>query len=131
MRGVISIKTPNNPNELLDVLRTKGYEPTREQLEEILRLLRKDEKAQAELHRLNRSESRKKTKSKAERAHRTHQLCNIGGAVVSFYPELAELMPDELYNLFDKIFNYDFTIGQIIDLAIAHRKNRNGGGASG
>ncbi|MBR4450518.1 MAG: DUF3847 domain-containing protein, partial [Clostridia bacterium] len=80
---------------------------------------------------LNRAESRKKTKSKAERALRTHQLCNIGGAVVSFYPELAYLSQEELYNLFDKVFHYDTGIDMVINYAITHRSNLKGSDKSG
>ena len=62
---------------------------------------------------------------------RTHQLCNIGGAVVSFYPELAYLLQEELYNLFDKVFHYDTGIDMVINYAITHRKALKGSDDSG
>ena len=132
MKGLIIISTPKTKYELLQILRENGYDRiSGDQLDRLLSILRKEEKAEAEIHRLNRAESRKKTKSKAERALRTHQLCNIGGAVVSFYPELAYLSPEDLYNLFNKILHYDTGIELSIEYAITHRSNLKGSDKSG
>ena len=132
MKGLIIISTPKTKYELLQILRENGYDRiSDDQLDRLLSILRKEEKAEAEIHRLNRTESRKKTKSKAERALRTHQLCNIGGAVVSFYPELAYLSPEDLYNLFNKILHYDTGIELSIEYAITHRSNLKGSDKSG
>ena len=132
MKGLIIISTPKTKTELLQILRENGYDRiSGDQLDRLLSLLNKEKKAEAEIHRLNRTESRKKTKSKAERALRTHQLCNIGGAVVSFYPELAYLSPEELYNLFNKIFHYEIGIEMCIEYAITHRSNLKGSDKSG
>ena len=132
MKGLIIISTPKTKTELLQILRENGYDRiSGDQLDRLLSLLNKEKKAEAEIHRLNRTESRKKTKSKAERALRTHQLCNIGGAVVSFYPELVYLSQEELYNLFDKVFHYDAGIDMVINYAITHRKALKGSDDSG
>ena len=132
MKGLIIISTPKTKTELLQILRENGYDRiSGDQLDRLLSLLNKEKKAEAEIHRLNRAESRKKTKSKAERALRTHQLCNIGGAVVSFYPELAYLSPEDLYNLFNKILHYDTGIELSIEYAITHRSNLKGSDKSG
>ena len=129
---IVFMGTPEFAVPSLKALIENGYDRiSDDQLERLLSILRKEEKAEAEIHRLNRAESRKKTKSKAERALRTHQLCNIGGAVVSFYPELAYLSPEELYNLFNKIFHYEIGIEMCIEYAITHRKALKGSDDSG
>lgn len=125
---MIAISKPATAKELIQILKDNGYTDANEEtLRQCLKVMKNDQKAKAELHRLNRTDSRNKTKSKKERAERTHKLCNVGAAVTHFYPELLELFPDELINLFEKVFNYDFTIERIIQFAIQNSKKKKEG----
>ena len=50
---------------------------------------------------------------------------------MSFYPELAYLSPEDLYNLFNKILHYDTGIELSIEYAITRRKALKGSDDSG
>ncbi len=70
-----------------------------------------------------RAANRAKTTARKKRDARTHQLCNIGGAVLKFYPDLQFLYPNELEALFESVFSFDPAIDNLVQNAIANRKN--------
>ena len=119
------MKREISKNELQNIFREYGYSDVSEvEIEALLNKLKEDEKASAAFHRAVRDNNRAKSAKKKERDLRTHQLCNIGGAVIKFYPALAELYPHELETLFEKILvDYDDTIPVIINDAIENRKS--------
>ena len=112
-------------DELYNLFSEYGYSDVSEdEITAVLKKLKEDEKASAAFHRAVRDNNRAKSAKKKERDLRTHQLCNIGGAVIKFYPALAELYPHELETLFEKILvDYDDTIPVIINDAIENRKS--------
>lgn len=114
-------------DELKELFEDNGYGSlTDSDLETIMKQMKKNSKEEAKFHRAVRNANRAKADSKKKRTARTHQLCNVGGAVLKFYPMLSALYPNELELLFDKIFNYDSEIDSIICHAIENRKNKGG-----
>ena len=95
-------------------------------MQEILKRLRKNTTEEANFHRAVRRANRAKTAAQKARDARTHQLCNIGGAILKFYPDLADLYPDELETLFDAIFTFDPAIDAIVRSAIQNKKSNIG-----
>lgn len=111
--------------ELRSLFEQNGYGfLTDPELEAIMRQMKKNAKEEAKFHRAVRTVNHAKTDSKKKRDARTHKLCNVGGAVLKFYPMLSELYPSELELLFDKIFNFDSAIDMMIHYAIENRKNK-------
>lgn len=110
--------------QISELFREYGYEDVSDRdISSLLKKLKSDEKAAAGFHRAVRNNNRIKAAKQKERDARTHQLCNIGGAVIKYYPGLANLYPHELESLFEKILvNYDSDIPVIINDAITDRK---------
>ena len=50
-------------------------------------------------HRLQRLEQREKYLRQGAAKERTHKLCNIGGAILHFWPEAQQLTKAEFYEL--------------------------------
>ena len=115
-----------SPEELRTLLEENGYvDLTDEDIQNILTWYRQRSKEEAAVHRTVRAANRAKTAAQKKRAARTHQLCNVGGAVLMYYPGLAELYPDELEALFEKVFSFDPAIDAIVTGAIENRKSEN------
>ena len=92
-------------DELYILFSEYGYSDVSEdEITAVLKKLKEDEKASAAFHRAVRDNNRAKSAKKKERNLRTHQLCNIGGAVIKFYPALAELYPHELEECSQELF---------------------------
>lgn len=91
--------------EFEELITRAGFNPDEIDIEKLERQLRKKEIAEAEKHRLQRTINRNKKRTKKERAERTHQLCNIGGAALMFFPELGKLPSNALEEFFDFIHN--------------------------
>ena len=71
------------------------------------RLLAKREQYEAQRqqisHQLQRLEQREKYLRQGAAKERTHKLCNIGGAVLHFWPEAQQLTKAEFYELLERL----------------------------
>ena len=71
------------------------------------RLLAKREQYEAQRqqisHQLQRLEQREKYLRQGAAKERTHKLCNIGGAVLHFWPEVQQLTKAEFYELLEHL----------------------------
>ena len=115
-----------SPEDLRTLLAEHGHtDLTDEDIENIVSRFRKNAQEEAFIHRTIRAANRAKTAAQKKRAARTHQLCNVGGAVLMYYPGLAELYPDELEAVFEKVFTFDPAIDAIVTAAIENRKSKN------
>ena len=54
-------------------------------------------------HQLQRLEQREKYLRRGAAKERTHKLCNIGGAVLHFWPEAQQLTKAEFYELLEQL----------------------------
>ena len=54
-------------------------------------------------HQLQRLEQREKYLRQGAAKERTHKLCNIGGAVLHFWPEAQQLTKEEIYELLEHL----------------------------
>ena len=54
-------------------------------------------------HKLQRLEQREKYLRQGTAKERTHKLCNIGGAVLHFWPETQQLTKAEFYELLERL----------------------------
>ena len=54
-------------------------------------------------HQLQRVEQREKYLRQGAAKERTHKLCNIGGAVLHFWPEAQQLTKAEFYELLEHL----------------------------
>ena len=54
-------------------------------------------------HQLQRLEQREKYIRQGTAKERTHKLCNIGGAVLHFWPEAQQLTKAEFYELLEQL----------------------------
>ena len=54
-------------------------------------------------HQLQRLEQREKYLRQGAAKERTHKLCNIGGAVLHFWPEAQQLTKAEFYELLERV----------------------------
>lgn len=54
-------------------------------------------------HQLQRLEQREKYLRQGAAKERTHKLCNIGGAVLHFWPEAQQLTKAEFYELLERL----------------------------
>lgn len=70
------------------------------ELSEIEKCLKKKQQAENQLTRLK---NKQHYLSQKERSRRTHQLCNIGGALAHFFPNLMELSREEIYDFVEKL----------------------------
>ena len=62
-----------------------------------------EKKLEQYTHQLQRAVNREKYLVKGEAKKRTHILCNIGGAVLSFWPEIQYLTKVEQYQIFEEL----------------------------
>lgn len=70
------------------------------ELSKAQKYLKKKQQAENQLARL---ENKQRYISQKDRTHRTHQLCNIGGALVYFFPKLMDLSREEIYDFVEKL----------------------------
>ena len=54
-------------------------------------------------HKLQRLEQREKYLRQGAAKERTHKLCNMGGAVLHFWPEAQQLTKAEFYELLERL----------------------------
>ena len=54
-------------------------------------------------HQIQRLEQREKYLRQGAAKERTHKLCNIGGAVLHFWPEVQQLTKAEFYELLERL----------------------------
>ena len=78
-----------------------------------------------EQHKLNRLENRKKYLEKGERQKRTHRLCNLGGTIESFAPEVKDLTRTEMTELMEQIFSLSEVQRAVRHMAITHISQAN------
>ena len=72
-----------------------------------------------------RPENRKKYPEKGERIKRTHRLCNPGGTVESFGPEVKDLIRTEMTELMEYIFSLSDVRRAVRHMAITHISQAN------
>ena len=90
-------------------------------------LLAEKVSAEKKLEQLQRAVNREKYLVKGEAKKRTHILCNIGGAVLSFWPEIQYLTKVEQYQIFEELAqqaNVNTTVQEAVD---RYRAQQNGG----
>ena len=73
------------------------------------------------------SESGEKYLVKGEAKKRTHILCNIGGAVLSFWPEVQYLTKVEQYQIFEKLAQQADVNTAVQEAIDRYRAQQNGG----
>ena len=78
-------------------------------------------------HRLQRLERREAFLRQGAAKARTHQLCNIGGAVLHFWPEAQQLTKAEFYELLEQLSTLP-EINEKFRQAIKLHLEREGGG---
>lgn len=78
-------------------------------------------------HRLQRLERREAFLRQGAAKARTHQLCNIGGAVLHFWPEAQQLTKVEFYQLLEHLAALP-EVGQAIQEASRQHHTQEGGG---
>ena len=86
-----------------------------------------EKKLEQYTHQLQRAVNREKYLVKGEAKKRTHILCNIGGAVLSFWPEIQYLTKVEQYQIFEELAqqaNVNTTVQEAVD---RYRAQQNGG----
>lgn len=78
-------------------------------------------------HQLQRAVNREKYPVKDEAKKRTHILCNIGGAVLSFWPEVQYLPKKEQYQIFEKLAQQVDVNTTVQEAVERYRAQQNGG----
>lgn len=78
-------------------------------------------------HRLQRLERREAFLRQGAAKARTHQLCNIGGAVLHFWPEAQQLTKAEFYELLERLVALP-EVNETFQQAIKLHHEREGGG---
>ena len=95
------------------------------------RLLAKREQYEAQRqqisHQLQRLEQREKYLRQGAAKERTHKLCNIGGAVLHFWPEAQQLTKAEFYELLEQLSTLP-EVNEIFRQAMELHHEREGGG---
>lgn len=76
-------------------------------------------------HQIQRLENRKKYYEDGERAKRTHRLCNLGGTVERFAPQVKDLTRTEMIELMEYIFGLEEVKRAVSHMAITHISNIN------
>ena len=78
-------------------------------------------------HQLQRLEQREKYIRQGAAKERTHKLCNIGGAVLHFWPEAQQLTKAEFYELLERLSTLP-EVNEIFRQAIEFHDEHEGGG---
>ncbi len=78
-------------------------------------------------HQLQRAVNREKYLIKGEAKKRTHILCNIGGAVLSFWPEVQYLSKVEQYQIFEKLAQQPVVNAAVQEAVNRYHAQQNGG----
>lgn len=78
-------------------------------------------------HQLQRAVNREKYLIKGEAKKRTHILCNIGGAVLSFWPEVQYLSKVEQYQIFEKLAQQPVVNAAVQESVDRYHAQQNGG----
>ena len=78
-------------------------------------------------HQLQRLEQREKYLRQGAAKARTHQLCNIGGAVLHFWPEARQLTKVEFYQLLERLATLP-EVSQAFQEASQQHHTQEGGG---
>ena len=78
-------------------------------------------------HQLQRLEQREAFLRQGAAKARTHQLCNLGGAVLHFWPEAQQLTKVEFYQLLEHLAALP-EVGQAIQEASQQHHTQEGGG---
>ena len=78
-------------------------------------------------HQLQRLEQREKYIRQGAAKERTHKLCNIGGAVLHFWPEAQQLTKAEFYELLERLSTLP-EVNEIFRQAIEFHHEHEGGG---
>ena len=77
-------------------------------------------------HQLQRLEQREKYLRQGAAKERTHKLCNIGGAVLHFWPETQQLTKAEFYELLEQLSTLP-EVNEMFRQAIKLHHQREGG----
>ena len=86
-----------------------------------------ENKRQQISHQLQRVEQREKYLRQGAAKERTHKLCNIGGAVLHFWPEAQQLTKAEFYELLERLSTLP-EVNEIFRQAIEFHHEHEGGG---
>lgn len=78
-------------------------------------------------HQLQRLEQREKYLHQGSAKERTHKLCNIGGAVLHFWPEAQQLTKAEFYELLERLATLA-EVNETFRKAMKLHHEREGGG---
>ena len=78
-------------------------------------------------HQLQRLEQREKYIRQGAAKERTHKLCNIGGAVLHFWPEAQQPTKAEFYELLEQLSTLP-EVNEVFRQAIKLHHEREGGG---
>ena len=78
-------------------------------------------------HQLQRLEQREKYLRQGAAKERTHKLCNIGGAVLHFWPETQQLTKAEFYELLEQLSTLP-EVNEMFQQTIKLHYQREGGG---
>lgn len=87
-------------DDLQELIIRAGYDPDTINFFELEKQMRKAQIQKADEHKAQRAINRSKKKSNRDRAKRTHELCNIGGAALIFFPKLNLFTQEELEEWF-------------------------------
>ena len=86
-----------------------------------------EKKLEQYTHQLQRAVNHEKYLVKGEAKKRTHILCNIGGAVLSFWPEVQYLTKVEQYQIFEKLAQQADVNNAVQEAIDRYRVQQNGG----
>ena len=78
-------------------------------------------------HQIQRLEQREKYLRQGAAKERTHKLCNIGGAVLHFWPEAQQLTKAEFYELLERVAAL-LEVNETFRQAMELHHEREGGG---
>lgn len=85
-----------------------------------------EKKAEQYAHQVERLLNRKRYLLKADARKRTHILCNIGGAVLSFWSDVKYLSKIEQYEIFERLSQIP-EVNDVFQTAIQRHNNETGG----
>jgi len=106
---------------------TSNYAKQENQRRSAGRESQRREKLEQYTHQLQRAVNREKYLVKGEAKKRTHILCNIGGAVLSFWPEVQYLTKVEQYQIFEKLAQQADVNTAVQEAIDRYRAQQNGG----
>ena len=90
--------------EFKEAITRAGYDSDEINFDALKKQMRKEQIRRADEHKLRRAINRSKKLTNTERARRTHQLCNVGGAALMYFPRLVDFTQDELEDWFSFIY---------------------------